>query len=80
MSFNLRPILTGWLRQDGRLDVKEVVSYEDDTEAGGYCESCYYEEAIVRIKYLNSADELKEYVYYGGFADLISQLEGTDLG
>jgi hypothetical protein len=77
VSFSLKPILTEWLKRY-EPDVKEVIGYEDDTEAGGYCETCYYEEAIVNIYYLDSKGAQHKYVYSGEFAELISSLENAN--
>jgi len=77
MSFSLKPILTEWLKQY-EPDVKEVVSYEDDTYYGGYCETCSYEEAIVNIYYVDSKGAGHKYVYGGGFAELVSSLEDAN--
>lgn len=79
MSFSLKPVLTEWLKQRlPNADVKEVVSYEDDTAGGGYCSSCYYEYAIVNIYYLDSQNQRQKYVYDDGFAELISSLEDAN--
>lgn len=77
MSFSLKPVLTEWLKQH-EPDVKEVVRYEDDTAGGGYCDSCYYEYAIVNIYYLDSQGAQHKYVYSAGFAELISSLEDAN--
>lgn len=67
--------LLDYLKKFGaHLDAKEVTGYEDDTESSGYCDTCWYEEAIVRICYKNANDEVLEHTYYGSFADLIRSL------
>lgn len=76
MSFSLKPVLTEWLKKY-EPDVKEVIGYEDDTESGGYCDTCFYIEAIVNIYYLDSKGERHKYVYNGDFAELIRELENA---
>ena len=56
------------------LDCQEVVSWYDDTQSSGYCETCYYESAVVRMTYLNSNGITAQYTYSGSFGDLISDL------
>ena len=70
---NLKESLKDFLVENG-IDAVEVVSFEDDTEGSGYCETCYYEYAVVRVSYRNSNGRLKEYVYRGGFSELIREL------
>ncbi|AWN04467.1 hypothetical protein PBI_GRAYSON_127 [Rhodococcus phage Grayson] len=38
-------------------DVAEILRVYDDTESGGYCETCYYEEEVVIVEYINEAGE-----------------------
>lgn len=75
MSFedNLKESLKDFLVERG-CDAEEVVSFRDDTEAGGYCESCYYEYAVVRIDYIDSRGRSREFTYSDGFSDLIREL------
>ena len=75
MSFedNLKESLKGFLVDRG-VDAVEVISFRDDTEAGGYCESCYYEYAVVRIVYIDSKNQSREFTYSDGFSDLIREL------
>ncbi|OKI54541.1 hypothetical protein [Micromonospora sp. CB01531] len=53
-------------------DAIEVIDYEQDTEAGGYCETCYYEDTVVRIKYISAASgDRRQFTYYGDMGELI---------
>lgn len=57
----------------------EVIEYEQDTEAGGYCDTCYYSDTVVRIVYVSSASgSRREYTYYGDMGELIRDLSEFD--
>lgn len=53
--------------------VSEVLTWEGK-QAGGYCDSCYFEYTTVNIKYRTSDDTVKTYEYYGSFAELLEDL------
>lgn len=65
--------LKRWMIEYG-LDVVEVVDFQDDTESGGYCDSCWYETAVVVITYIDSAKKRHKFSYQGQFGELIKQL------
>lgn len=65
--------LVGYLRQRG-LDAVEVLSFEDDTVASGYCETCYYESVVAIIRYKDSKGVVQTYQAYEAFADIVSSL------
>lgn len=67
--------LANYMRGGLDLDVAEVVSFEDDTASGGYCETCYYEYAVVKVHYQNSKNRSCIYTYDGDFAELIWALD-----
>lgn len=72
---NLKEALAEYMRNSYyKLDVARVTGYEDDTESDGYCETCYYEYAVVRISYVDSAGKPQKWTYRGGFAELINSL------
>ena len=54
-------------------DAIEVVSWEDRTEGSGGCETCYFEWAVVDVRYrvASDPDEVRLFTYDGSFADLI---------
>lgn len=53
----------------------EVIKWEEDIEYGGYCNTCFYESAIMRITYTRGADDkVLVYTYDGSFSDLIQTL------
>jgi len=56
-------------------DVKSVLSYQDETESTGYCDSCYYEYAVVDINYITQDNVNRTYRYNGNFSDLINTLD-----
>ena len=76
MSFSLKPVLTEWLKKY-ESDVAEVTDYNEDYYMGGGCETCYYEEWEVEIRYLDSKGDRHTYIYSGKFAELIRELENA---
>jgi hypothetical protein len=62
--------MTEW----GVTDAAEVIDWEQETEQGGYCDSCYYEEIVVEITYRTVAGEKSEYKYYGNMVNLMQTL------
>lgn len=55
----------------------EVVSWDEDIEVGGYCNTCFYEDKVVRINYRDKKKSkvLRIWTYRGSFGDLISALD-----
>lgn len=54
-----------------------IMDFEDYTYYGGYCETCSYEEAHCKITY-ETDHGVREYDYYGSFAELINDLVSDD--
>lgn len=63
------------LKNFGIHDAIEVTAFDETTQSGGYCETCYYEETIVEITYVSETGVVKLYTYYGKFSDLINELD-----
>jgi hypothetical protein len=69
-------------RNDGRygsggktIEAQEVTSVEQDTVSSGYCETCWYEEIVLEISYIEKGTgRSRLYTYYGNMASLISEL------
>lgn len=61
------------LRERG-LDAVEVTDFEDETQSTGYCDTCYYEYAVVKITYKDSDGALKNYTISESFAEYIKYL------
>ena len=63
-----------YLRLHG-VDVADdaIITFEDDTEEGGYCETCYYSEYVVRVSDGNVA-----VTYWGDMGDLIREMNGRE--
>lgn len=77
----IRLALAEYLRQDQSIDletrknIRAVTSWMDDTISYGSCETCYYEQAVVRVFYVTWDDERGEKVIEDSFAYLISDLD-----
>lgn len=56
------------------IDAVEVTYFEDSTRSGGGCDTCWYDYAVVEIRYIDSNGSRKVYVYEGAFGDLIRAL------
>ena len=65
--------LAKWL-QYRDVDAVEVLSFKEETEYGGYCDTCAYEITHVHIRYLNSVEMTNTYEYYGNMAEFIDEL------
>ena len=53
-------------------DATEVVSWEDRTEGSGGCETCYFEWAVIDVRYRVASDpKVRLFTYDGSFVDLI---------
>lgn len=74
LQTDIHEALADYLRTLGYDDVEYVVSFEDKTINGGYCETCSYEEAVVDVKYRTLSGGTREWTYYGSFAELIRNL------
>ncbi|ALH46906.1 hypothetical protein AVU87_gp39 [Mycobacterium phage Theia] len=62
------------LIEEGVQDVDEVVSVEEDTYYSGYCETCYYEEQIVRVHYLDTHGAAQSHAIWDTLSNLINDL------
>ncbi|AKU42408.1 hypothetical protein AVT30_gp36 [Mycobacterium phage UnionJack] len=62
------------LIDSGVTDVDEVVSVEEATYYGGYCETCAYEEEIVRVHYLDKYGATKSFAIWDTLSNLINDL------
>lgn len=74
LNDRIKEDLAKFMRDHYRLEVSEVLDWEDDTESTGYCDSCYYEYAVVKVKYIDNDFDRCSWTYSGSFADLISNL------
>ncbi len=77
----IRLALAEYLRQDASIDleirksIQTVTGWMDDTIGSGYCETCYYEEAVVRVFYVTWDGERGEQVIEESFSYLINTLD-----
>lgn len=61
----------GFLREYGYEVADDAeISFEDDMQSSGYCETCYYEEYVVRVSDGNNTG-----TYYGGMGALIRSMQ-----
>lgn len=56
----------------------KVTSWEEETHVGGYCETCAYEETVVKIHYVDGDYDDCTYTWSGSFAELIQTLTRED--
>jgi hypothetical protein len=54
--------------------VGEVLSWEEFKYQSGYCDTCWYEETRVKVRYLDVNGQPGEYEYSGGFQELLEAL------
>ncbi|QDK03140.1 hypothetical protein SEA_SYDNAT_58 [Mycobacterium phage SydNat] len=60
--------------REGIGDISEIVTVEEDTYYGGYCETCAYEEQIVRVHYIDKYGAAQSYMIWESLSCLINQL------
>ena len=73
LNDNVCAALADFLRERD-VDVREVLSYEEEMKYGGYCETCAYEYMVLEITYEDSNGKTQYYTYDGTFAELIRSL------
>lgn len=66
--------LTEYLKSYYKLDIVEVIDFQDRTEYGGGCETCAYEYVVCDITYRTSKNKVKTYEYNDSFSSLIAGL------
>lgn len=71
---SIKESLKKFLIEECCVDATEVISWNDTTRSGGSCETCYYEEIVVEIIYIDSNSHSREYTWYGSFGELIGYL------
>lgn len=57
------------------LDAVEVTNVDQATESGGYCDTCWYEYAVIEISYKDSSGKLRSHTYSGDLGEFIRELD-----
>lgn len=61
----------GFLRDHGHeVEDDAEITFEDDTESSGSCETCYYEEYVVRV-----SDGSNTKTYYGSMTRMLEAMQ-----
>jgi len=55
-------------------DVAEVVDFREETRSSGYCDTCYYEEVVIEVTYVDSTGEMHRDDIHDNFAGLMREL------
>lgn len=63
-----------WLEDELNEGPLTVVSYKEDKESVGKCDTCYTEFVVVTITYIDSNDKEQVYKYDGGFIKLLEKV------
>lgn len=79
MSFksNFHEAIKKYIHEEERedLDIVEIISVTEETEYGGYCETCAYQDDVVIVTYLNSDGDTETYkLYYESIPSLLTAL------
>jgi hypothetical protein len=75
MEFDIKPVILAWLQENRpSLGAVEVLDYGEETEYGGYCETCSYEEIVVQITYKDSKGKTQKFRHYDNFAEFVKSL------
>lgn len=65
--------LADYMREFG-YKVERVLSWEDVTLSDGYCETCYYEYAGVKVEFIDGGGSRQTWEYNDSFASLVKYL------
>lgn len=65
-------VITAWAREKFKLDATVNVNVEQETESSGYCETCYYEEEVWRVRRTDTNEVL--YTWRDDFASLLKEV------
>lgn len=71
---SLKEALATMLREEYNIDAVKVIDWADEIERSGYCETCYYEEQVVNITYVDSDGDSHLWTYCGMFSGLMRLL------
>lgn len=77
----IRLALAEYLRQDRGIDlevrksIQTVTGWLDDTITSGFCDTCRWDDAVVRVFYLTWDGEAREEVISQPFSYLINDLD-----
>lgn len=74
-----KDLLARYLRSKySRLDIVEVLSYEQENRYGGICDTCSYTDIVVEVCYRTSEGDVLTHDIYGSMASLIEDLMAFD--
>lgn len=74
-----KDLLTRYLREVEYWDIKKVLTYSQGIKTGGYCDTCFYEEIVVDVSYVDHAGDVREHYIYGDMGTLIRDLDEFSL-
>lgn len=75
----IRESMLGWLQRDHEeLDAVAVWAWEEELPGEGYCETCGPDPISVTVRYTNSKDESRYYLFYGHLTELIEAITRSE--
>lgn len=74
LSEAFRESVLALLHQSGHKDAAEVISWKEQHNQGGYCETCSFEYWTVDIVWRDAAGNEDTYEYSGTFGELLNGL------
>lgn len=76
MSFkeNFYGAFLGLIKENYDSDAVEVTDVKEETESGGYCQTCWYETQVVEVHYINSNGAELTQTISENLSDLINRL------
>ena len=77
LSSMFKEALKIYVEENTGSSVKEILSFTDKVESGGYCETCRYTNTFIFITYLTEENEYKEFRGYESFSELLERLLKT---
>lgn len=76
MSFkeNFYDAFLSLIKENYDSDAVEVTDVKEETESGGYCNTCWYETQVVEVHYTDSNGAELTRTIYENLSDLINRL------
>lgn len=73
-----KELLGRYLKRYYGCDVAQVLSYVEDEYQTGYCDTCWSEETVVYVDYLDSSGERKKQKVWDSMVNLLDALIELD--
>lgn len=76
MDMQTHPAINEWGRKKYKLSDDAVVLVNSETISGGYCETCYYTEEVIKVYALENGATREVGQLYDDMASLLREILG----